>query len=70
MSKLTVVTTKPYPLWDSTNLVYLNTVPKEVTYSAWLESQINAGLVKVIETETVTEPQKANPTRSKAKTEG
>lgn len=44
-----VFVTKGFPFWDAENRLYITTEPVEVEDSEWLQAQIAAGLVGVVE---------------------
>lgn len=44
-----VFVTKGFPFWDAENRLYITTEHVEVEDSEWLQAQIAAGLVGVIE---------------------
>ena len=44
-----VFVTKGFPLWYAENNLYITTEPVEVEDSEWLQAQIAAGLVGVVE---------------------
>lgn len=70
MDKVTVAVNKGFPFWYEQDGVYLTAEPREVSTSAWLDTQIQAGLVSVHEAEAqMASDDKPSKKRSRAKAE-
>lgn len=65
MGKLSVRVTKGFPLWYEVAQEYLTTSALEVEPSAWLQAQIDAGLVEVVGADGNEESSKPKTTRKK-----